>query len=83
MKNESVKKSLENSENVLEEKRKTVRQKICIKKTNTFTIIPTNFVQEQKKELSAQKSGHGKVLPREVTGWVADSTIKNGNLILD
>ena len=47
MKNESVKKSLEKSKNVLEEKRKMVKQKICIKKTNTFTIIAMNFVQEQ------------------------------------
>ena len=47
MKNESVKKSLEKSKNVLEEKGKMVKQKICIKKTNTFTIIAMNFVQEQ------------------------------------
>ena len=32
MKNESVKKSLEKSKNVLEEKRKMVKQKICMKK---------------------------------------------------
>ena len=32
MKNESAKKSLEKSKNVLEEKRKTVKRKICIKK---------------------------------------------------
>ena len=32
MKNESVKKSLEKSKNVLEQKRKTVKRKICIKK---------------------------------------------------
>ena len=32
MKNEGVKKSLEKSKNVLEEKRKIVKQKICIKK---------------------------------------------------
>ena len=49
MKNESVKKSLEKSKNVLEEKHKMVEQKICIKKTNTFTIIAINFVQEQLK----------------------------------
>ena len=47
MKNESVKKSLEKSKNVLEERRKMVKQKIRIKKTNTFTIIAMNFVQEQ------------------------------------
>ena len=46
MKNESVKKSLEKSKNVLE-KRKTVKRKICIKKTHTFTIIAMNCVQEQ------------------------------------
>ena len=39
MKNESVKKSLEKSKNVQEEKRKIVKKKICIKKTHTFTII--------------------------------------------
>ena len=36
MKNESVKKSLEKSKNVLEEKRKTVKRKICIKKTHVY-----------------------------------------------
>ena len=46
MKNESQKKSLEKSKNILTEKRKMVKQKICIKKTNTFTIIAMNFVQE-------------------------------------
>ena len=45
--NESVKKSLEKSQNVLEEKRKIVKRKICIKKTHTFTIIAMNFVQKQ------------------------------------
>ena len=47
MKNESVKKSLAKSKNVLEEKRKTIKQKICIKKTPSFTIIATNLVREQ------------------------------------
>ena len=47
MKNESVKKSLEKSMNVLEEKRNMVKQIIRIKKTNMFTIIATNFVREQ------------------------------------
>ena len=45
--NESVKKSLEKSKNVLAEKRKIVKQKNCIKNTHTFTIISINFVQEQ------------------------------------
>ena len=40
-----MKKSLEKSKNV-PEKRKMVKRKICIKKTNTFQIIPMNFVQE-------------------------------------
>ena len=43
--NESVKKSLEKSKNVLEEKRKMDKQNISIKKTNTFTIIAMNFVR--------------------------------------
>ena len=47
MKNESDKKSVEKSQNVLEEKSKIIKQKICIKKTHTFTIIAMNFVQEQ------------------------------------
>ena len=34
-------------DNVLEEKHKMVKQKICIKKTNTFTIIANNFDREQ------------------------------------
>ena len=60
--NESVKKSLEKSKNVLEEKRKIVKRKICIKKTHTFTIIAMNFVQEQleiwkKKFLEYRKTG--------------------------
>ena len=45
--NESVKKSLEKSKNVLEENRKIVKRKICIKKTHTFTIIAMSCVQEQ------------------------------------
>ena len=36
MKNESAKKSLEKSKNVLEEKHKIVKQKICIKKTHVY-----------------------------------------------
>ena len=48
MKNESEKKSLEKSKNVLEQERKSVKRKICIKKkTHTFTIIAMNCVQEQ------------------------------------
>ena len=46
MKDESVKKSLEKSNNVLEEKRKIVKRKICIQR-HTFTTIAMNFVQEQ------------------------------------
>ena len=46
MMKESVK-SLEKSKNVLEEKCKIVKQKIGIKKTQKFTIIAMNFVQEQ------------------------------------
>ena len=30
-------------------KRKIVKRKICIKKTNTFTLIAMNFVQDQLK----------------------------------
>ena len=44
-----VKKLLEKSKHFLEEKRKMVKRKICIKKTKTFTIIAMNFVQEQLK----------------------------------
>ena len=51
MKNESVK-SLEKSNNVLEEKRRNGQAKSLHKKTNTFTIIAMNFVQEQLKKLS-------------------------------
>ena len=52
MKNEIVKKSLEKSKNVIEEQRKIVKRKICIKKTHTFTIIAMNFVREQLKILN-------------------------------
>ena len=44
MMTESVKKSLEKSKNVLEEKRKIVKRKICIKKD---THVYNNCVQEQ------------------------------------
>ena len=47
--NESVKESFEKSKNVLEEKRKIFKWKICIKKTHTFTLIAMNCVQEQLK----------------------------------
>ena len=46
MKNESVKKSLRKSKNVLKEKHKIVKRKIC-KEKHTFTIIAMNFDQEQ------------------------------------
>ena len=47
MMNQNVTKSLEKSKNVLEEKRKIVKRKICIKKTHTVTIIAMNCVQDQ------------------------------------
>ena len=62
MKNASVKKSLEKSKNVLEEKRKMTKQKICIKKTNTFTIIAMNFVQEPLKTTKLQLGRPNKAL---------------------
>ena len=49
MKNGSVKKSLEKSKNVLEEKRKNSQAENLHKETNTVTIIATNFVREQLK----------------------------------
>ena len=65
MKNESVKKSLEKSKNVLIEKRKIVRRKICIKKTHTFTIIAMNCVQEQLIRTHFPKWNHTtEILPR-------------------
>ena len=51
MMHESVKKSTEISKKVIEEKRKLVKRKICIKKTNTFTIIAMTFVHEQLRSL--------------------------------
>ena len=49
MKNESVKKSLEKSKNVPEEKRKIVKRKIWIKNTHTLTINAMNFIHAQLK----------------------------------
>ena len=50
MKSESVKSHLlEKSKNCLEEKRKMSSEEFALKKTNTFTIIAMNFVQEQLK----------------------------------
>ena len=48
------KKSLEKS-NVLKKSAKLVKQKKnCIQTTNTFTIIPTNFVRDQLKNNQIQ-----------------------------
>ena len=47
VKNQSVKKSLEKSKYVLEEKRRIVKRNFCIKKTHTFIIFAMNCVQEQ------------------------------------
>ena len=49
MKNESVKKSSENSKIFQKKNAKWSSNKIAQKKTNTFTIIAMNFVQEQLK----------------------------------
>ena len=46
-----MKKLLKKPTNVLE-KRKMVKQKNCIKKTNMFKVITMNFVQEQLKTIS-------------------------------
>ena len=62
MMNKSVKKSLEKSKNVLEETRKIVKQKICIKKTYTFTIIAMNFVQEQLNNQTQPKTNEWKTV---------------------
>ena len=53
MKNASVKKSLEKSKNVLEEKRKNDQAKKFAKKT-TFKIIAMNIVQEPLKTTKLQ-----------------------------
>ena len=48
MKEQNKKTSLQKSKYVLEEKRKTVKQKIFIKGLHkTFTIFAMNFVQKQ------------------------------------
>ena len=44
MKNKSVKKPIEKSKNVLDEKLKNGQAKTIIKNTNTFPIIDLNFV---------------------------------------
>ena len=67
MKNESVKKSLEKSKNVLEEKPKKVKQKFCIKKTNMLTIIAMNFVQEQLKIAKIWKAREVRVTDDDIT----------------
>ena len=64
LKNESVKKSLEKSNNVLLEKHKMVKQKNCIKKTNTFTIIAMNFVQEKLNTIITNEIDEKPYLPR-------------------
>ena len=51
MKNESVKKSLEKSKNVLEEKRKTVKRKICIKK---YTHVYNNCYELRSRAIKNQ-----------------------------
>ena len=57
--NESVKKSLEKSKNVLEEKAQNGQAKNLHKKTNTFTIITMSFVQEQLKNWEGVTEGGG------------------------
>ena len=56
----SVKKSLEKSKNVVEEKKQNRQAKNLHKnkKTHTFTIIATNFVQEQLKVIQVFKKSH-------------------------
>ena len=49
MKNESVKKSLENPRMFQKKSAKRSSKNIALQKTNTFTIIGTNFVREQLK----------------------------------
>ena len=52
MKKWSLKKSLEKSQNVLEQKRKNGQAQILQKKTNTFTILASDFVREQSNTIS-------------------------------
>ena len=61
-----MKKSLEKSKNVLEEKSKMVKQKNLHKKDNTFTIIAMNFVHEQlnNRNHKASKTTHVYTLRR-------------------
>ena len=57
MKNESVKKSLEKSKNVLEEKRKIVKRTICIvynKYTFTFACLEKTHVYNKNYELRSR-----------------------------
>ena len=49
MMNESVKKSLEKSKNVLEENRKNVKRKICIKND---THVYNNFYELRSRAIS-------------------------------
>ena len=84
MTNQSVKKSLEKSKNVLEEKRKIVKRKICIKKTHTFTIIAMNCVQEQLKsrfEVIVTSYGRNKNLDKNKRGPIIASAIASRLLI--
>ena len=68
MKNESVKKSLEKSKNVLEEKRKIVQQKFALKNKYTCTIIAMNFVQEQLKT-NLKNKDHRKATTTKCRRW--------------
>ena len=55
MKNESVKKPLEKSKNVLEEKRKIVKQKIFIKKDQHVYI---NCYELRSREINQEKTNN-------------------------
>ena len=58
MNNLSVEKSLKKSNNVLEQKRKSVKQTFFAKKTYRITLIAANFVREQLKipEITKKKT---------------------------
>ena len=55
--NEELKleKSLEKSQNVLEQTRKFGQAEILHKKTNSFTLIASNFAREQLKTVSVNR----------------------------
>ena len=72
MKNESEKKSLEKSKNVLEQKRKSVKQKICIKKD---THVYNNCYELRSRAINHIRAKIANIFGKQVAFQVIKSKL--------